>query len=155
MSNPFEPPKANLEVPRELGPAPRAVKIAFALLCFSASIALLQLAAAATGLVGLPAGVSLGMSAISTLFGIAVIMFFAWKIRTGRNWARWVFAIWTLLGLVGFAASLAFMPGVWKAAPAHQTILGASQGAIQLAAIILTFTAQSRAWYRGSRDAVA
>ena len=155
MSNPFEPPKANLEVPRELGPAPRAVKVAFALLCFSAAVAMVQLAATAVGLLPLQAGVSLGLSSISILVGIAILMFFAWKIRTGRNWARWVFAIWTLFGLIGFAASLAFMPGVWKAAPMHQTIVGAGQAAIQLAAIILTFTAQSRAWYRGSRDAIA
>ena len=147
MDDPFKPPKANLEIPRELGPAPRPVKAAFTLLCVSASLTLLLTAAMWVGLLGVPPGTNLGMSTASNFVGAGVILLFAWKIRAGRNWARWILAVWTALGIAGWAVSIFIFPTAWNALPVIYSVVGMVQALLQLAAVVATFTTPARAWF--------
>jgi hypothetical protein len=148
VDDPFKPPKANLEVPRELAPAPQAVRVAFALLCTSASVGVLVVIATWFGFIPSQAGANQVVAALSSLIGIGVIVLFAWKIRTGRNWARWVFAVWTLVGTIGFVASALLMPQVWKAVSGLLAFIAVGQSAMQIAAIVFTFTPRANAWFR-------
>jgi hypothetical protein len=150
MDDPFKPPQANLEVPRELGPAPQSVKIAFALLCAAAAVTLLMLVAMWVRWVPLPAGAPLAAQAASSLVGAAIMVFFAWKIRTGRNWARWVLAVFMVLGVGGWVISILVVPVAWSVLPLAHVVSGLAQTALQIAAVVLTFTTQARAWFRPS-----
>ena len=148
MDDPFKPPKANLEVPRVLGPPPRSVKGAYGLLCVSASLTLLLTVAMWLGVLPAAAGSTLGMTTASNLVGAGVIFFFAWKIRTARNWARWILAIWTALGVAGWSVSILILPAAWSAVPVVYSVIGIVQALLQLAAVVGTFTAPARAWFR-------
>ncbi len=153
MDDPFKPPKANLEVPVELGPRPRAVRTSFALLCASVTITGLLAVATALGFVTIPAGSSLIATVVSNLAGAGIIFFFAWKIRAGRNWARWVLAVFQVLGMIGFAISIMFIPDAWKVLPRFLLVLSIAQTFLQLAAAILAFTPPANEWFRAARSA--
>ena len=151
MDDPFKPPAANLEVPRELTPAPPPVRGAFAALCTSVGATLLMLGAMAIGVVPLPPGAPFTMTALSNLAGAAIMGFFAWKVRTGRNWARWVLAVFTALGTFGWVFSIFVVPAAWRLLPVAHAVVGLTQFALQVVAAILVFTPRANAWYRDSR----
>ena len=154
VNDPFKPPKANLEVPVDRGPMPRAVKSAFLLLCTSAGLTLLLMVATLIGLVPVPggtgSGAELAQSAASSLVGAGIIALLAAKIRNGRNWARWVLAVMTVLGIAGWVMSVLVLRNAWNAVPLALLVVGMIQTALQLVAVVLAFTPQSRAWFRSS-----
>jgi hypothetical protein len=149
--DPYKPPQAALEVPEERGPLPRSVRLASMLIWTAATLGLLFNLALAFGYVGVP-GARQGtlMESFNALFSFALLGLIAAKIRAGRNWARWVFAVLAVLGLIGVLMMTVFAGTIMKALPASLWISGAINTALQLAALVLVFRGEGRAWFRSS-----
>ena len=153
-SDPYRPPAANLEAPRpERGPAPRSVKLAVALLLFSAACSIAITLAMLAGVLPSPASPSPAMDAASAGLGLVINIFLAYKIYTGRNWARWVFTILWLLGTIGLMLSFTFLrtlgsEEVWKSVPWTTWIGAGIQTLIQVVAIVCLFLGESSKWFR-------
>ena len=148
--DPFAPPLAPLEVPIDLGPAPRRVKHAARLIVGSALVALALNAASWTGMVALP-GRPPGMVIYEVVIAAVTFAFFAliaWKVYRGTNWARWIFAILVGFGVVGFVLSLGFAGQFLKSVPWPFLAAGALQTVIQVVATYFLFTGEAVPWFR-------
>ena len=78
---------------------------------------------------------------ISTL---AIVAFFIWKIGQGKNWARIVFLVMSLLGVVPF---LFVVRSEFARSPASG-LLSTVQCGIQAIAFLLLFTSPGKEWFR-------
>ena len=140
--NPFEPPRASLDVVIERGPAPAVVKYAVRLLFLSAALIVP---------VAIFTSDSFGTFAAS-MVSAGVLVFFASRISKGRNWARWLFALLTGLGTAMFLFFLAtYIPIGAPAVPRWLTAFNSLQSVLQLAAVVLTCLPASSEWFAAGR----
>jgi len=148
--NPFQPPRASLDVPIERGPRPRRVKLAVGILVASLGLNVLLAAAPWIGLMPLIPGETVWSDASGTLFNIALLGLLAQKMWQGRNWARWFFLVLGVFGLLGIVSMLALVPAVSKVLSGLRLAGALVQTMLQCAVVVLAFTGESRAWFRGS-----
>ena len=148
--DPFAPPRADLDVPPEdRGPPPRRVVIAVGLAVGSFVLGLLMNLAFFFGawkIVG-QEGANFPQL-VGALAMFALYCALAWKIRLGRNWARIVFLVITVLGLFGLLSSVALLGSWLKGLPSIYWALTGSKVVIEVAAAVLLFTGEAKAWFR-------
>jgi hypothetical protein len=150
--NPFKPPRADLEVPKDPGPMPQRVRIAVYLIWTTLVVGVLVNVAMWAGWVGRMPGPrpSVFMEAVNALIGFGIVAFLSWKVRRGRNWARWLFTVLTAVGVLGALVMVGFAAPVLKALPPIAWISGAVNTAIQVVAVLLLFTGEAPEWFRRS-----
>ena len=147
--DPFQPPKASLEVPVDKGPRPKRVKAAALLIATAAVLSFIVNAAMWTGLVRFPNSPQGTLADIvSALVTLTLLGFLAWKIHAGRNWARLLFSVLVALGVLGFAISLPFAPELMKTIPTSLWVTSTIQTGLQVAALFLVFTGDASPWFR-------
>lgn len=148
--NPYRTPNAPLELSkREQVPVPRRVRNAVVLLWISAALTLVLLVAMWLGFVSVPGtAYSKATDAITGLVTFAGLGFLAFKISAGKNWARWVLAVLAVLGALAMVATIFLVSEVWRAAPSIHWATGFIQTALQMAAVILTFSGEAKPWFR-------
>ena len=144
--DPFQPPRAQLEVLVERGPRPKQVKMAAILIVIAAILTFLSNVAFWVGLVAIPAipQVSLG-DYLSAILSLALMCFLAWKIHLGRNWARWIFTMLIVLGVLGLAVSFLF---AMKVIPPSLWVVSSANTALDLIAVLLLFGREASSWFR-------
>lgn len=137
--NPFEPPRATLDLPKPpsdfdvaLERRPATIDRAFWLIVSSAGLGLVSYIA--RGMNESPAMVALVM---------AYIIGFAFLIRAGKNWARIVYLVFQVLGLLGVVYAGAALARVGLI---YVLILGI-QTVFQCYAAWLAFRPPGRAWF--------
>jgi len=150
--NPFKPPRAELEVPKDPGPMPQRVRIAVYLIWASLAVGLLVNVAMWTDVVARMPGprAPLLMEVVNGLIGFGIVAFLAWKVRRGRNWARWLYTVLTAMGVLGALVMVGFAASVLKGFPPIVWISGAVNTAIQVVAVFLLFTGEAPEWFRRS-----
>jgi hypothetical protein len=147
--DPYRPPRAHLEVPREWGPAPRPVRIASNLIWAFAAYGLAFNAAIFTGLLELPAPRPPPEIEVATsLFEFGLFAWIAWKVRKGRNFARWVLAVLMALALLGVVMSASSSPREFMQAPPIMWVTFTVKMALQAASLILLFRGEAAEWFR-------
>ena len=147
--DPFQPPKAQLEVPVDRGPRPKQVKLAAILVAVGAVLSFLSSLAVFSGVAALPALPQPHIGdLLSAAFSLALMLFLAWKIHAGMNWARWVFTVLVVIGVVGLTVSFFVASHVMKAMPAYLWVVSSAQTAIQLVAVLLMFGKIASPWFR-------
>ncbi len=80
-------------------------------------------------------------------FSILVVVAIALLIRNGRNWARWLFAVFFVLGVPTMLA-VATQLSAWLHDRPTRAVLMLLQSLLQLAALILLFVPEANAWFR-------
>jgi hypothetical protein len=73
------------------------------------------------------------------------------KIARGRNWARWVFAVVFVFGVLSFLFLLTFAPQQVKVMPALLLGVAFLQFALQGAAFAQLFTREASHWFKTTR----
>ncbi len=130
---------------------PQPVRVACALVWTAAALGLLLNVALMFGYVTLPgAGQGLLLQSFSALFSFALLGLLAVKMRAGRNWARWLFAVLVALGVLGILMTTMLAGQLMNAMPAIVWISGAVNTALQLVALFLVFRGEGAAWFRSS-----
>jgi Na+-driven multidrug efflux pump len=84
--------------------------------------------------------------AVTPVVGVLTALFnglIAYKISQGRNWSRWMFAIFFV---VGAAFTIPSLFNLWKTDQIG-AVSGLVQTVIQAAAVICLFTKASRLWF--------
>lgn len=120
---------------------PAIIQPAISLLWASLAIAAVKVALDWTNFVGRG---SAAMTVCIMIFTFAVIGFFVVKIGQGKNWARVVFLVLFVLGIV-----VAIL--TWRSEFAHSRLLGILsivQAALQATALYFIFTSPGKEWYR-------
>jgi hypothetical protein len=146
--NPFAAPKANLQRPEELVPAPRTVRWAVVVIALAIVLQLLWILAMWAGLMSsrFPEAARM-QAALNSLIGGLIFAWLAWKIHTRRNWARWVFTVWIGLGVVGLGITMLLVPAAWRPLSVADWIASVMQTAVNVAAVVLLFTRTAREWF--------
>lgn len=145
--NPYAPPKAEVEVAERDEVAlerPRQIVWVVQLAAFNYALGLVSIAIAWDYFSRLQ---SMAPTIIGQSFTFVVLFWLYYKIYQGRNWAR---IVWLVLSLLGFAV----MPFTYK-------LLGAAPGVIKLqmfiglgvslATIWLLFFSPGKLWFRRAR----
>jgi hypothetical protein len=150
VTDPFAPPKANLDLPEVRGPRPLSVKLAVWTIVTSMALQLAWIAGAWLRIVSFEIpdesrGIVLG----SILVGSVLFSYLGWKIHHGRNWARWGLSVWIVLGVLGQAWSIAAEPASWNANGLLGWIAGVIGTGLNLATVVLLFLSrEARHWFR-------
>jgi len=143
--NPYAPPVSHVADPTETrGERPKEVSQAVRFLWI----------AFAVGIVGMflqPVKVSAPAQWIGMLVG-GVIAFGLWawvivKISQGRNWARIVFIVLALLGLVFSVFALPMTMPVYRARPLNG-VVALINLVLEIASLYLLLTAAARTWFK-------
>ena len=148
--DPFAPPRADLDVPVERGPTPRRVKIAVALIVAAFSLGLLMNLVVWAGLAAI--GPQRGGDPGQILGGAGTFLLFmalAWKVYQGRNWARWIYAVVTGLGVAGLFVSIAFAATLLRLPPLFWAG-SVAQTALEVVSAVMLFTGEAARWFRGA-----
>ena len=147
--DPFQPPKAPLEVPVDKGPRPKRVKTGALLIATAAVLSFIVNAAMWAGLVRFPNSPQGTLTDIvSALVTLTLLGFLAWKIYAGRNWARLLFSVLVVLGVLGFVISVPFAPELMKTIPPSLWVTSTIQTGLQVVALFLVFTGDAPPWFR-------
>ena len=145
--NPYAPPKAEVEVPERneaTAERPRQIVWVVQLATFNYVLGLVSIAIAWDYFSRLQ---SLAPTILSQSFTLAILFWLYYKIYQGRNWAR---IVWLVLSLLGFAMLpftyklLGAMPGVMKL----QMFIGLG---VTLAIIWLLFFSPGKHWFQRAR----
>ena len=153
-SDPFAPPKAQLERSVEATPPPRRVKQAAALIWTAAGIDLMGVLAMWAGLVtlmGVNESSAMASVTASSLVGSCFWLLLSFLILKGRNWARWTFAIFTGFGLVSILLLMITVSQMPRYLSAYQILSGFVHAALHTAALVLTFTREANQWFSAMR----
>jgi uncharacterized membrane protein YfhO len=145
--NPYAPPKSEVEVATQderIGARPREIVRVVQLAAFNYALGLVSIAMAWEYFARLQ---SLTSALIGQAFTLAILFWLYYKIFQGRNWAR---IVWLVLSLLG----LAMMPMTYK-------MLGAAPGVIKVQMLIgfgvtfaiiwLLFFSPGKHWFRRAR----
>jgi hypothetical protein len=119
--------------------AVRAIRI-------SAALLVLFVIALAIG-VRLPGRASNFGDVAGNLVTLGFLVFFARKISTARNWARWTYAILTGLGTALSVYSFVGFPDIWLALPLAVRVHSWVQSLLQVGAAVMLFVPTSNAWF--------
>jgi hypothetical protein len=122
--------------------------VAVICLWVSAALGLLMTVAQVTSLVPNVGGATPGMIAAIGLLTVGILVFLAFKINSGRNWARWTFAVVYLLGSFGSIILVLLTPALFAAAPAIVQMNMIAQFGLQTAVVVLTFLPVSGPWFK-------
>jgi len=147
--NPYSPPAAEVDDVVTEQPMERPVQVMWAVRCLWASVIIgiardivrLGLDFAQTS--DVPVARTIG-GIIGTALSVLIAMWFIGKISAGRNWARILMLVITLLGL-------AFMPVLWPyltAIPPYHMVVSVIQELFTLTVLILVFTGPGRFWFK-------
>jgi hypothetical protein len=90
---------------------------------------------------------SVSFNAFVIVSTFAVTAFFIWKIGQGKNWARIVFLMLFLLGIVPFV----FVLGSEFARSPASGLLSTVQFGLQAVAVFLIFTSPGKGWFQPPR----
>jgi len=146
--NPYSPPKSSVaeaEIRTNVGEKPRSAKIATVLLWTAYGVgALYKLFKMFQG--EFPYGLPVQTGILAYAAVELVSFWFTWKLTSGRNWARIVWIVFFLLGMVGTAFAWQAVVTAVKANPwlfAEQTMIGV----VVLVLLLMPSTAR---WYKGT-----
>ena len=146
--NPYRSPEAPV-APQSL-PRPRSIRWAIALLwlaaAFLTSMAMIVTIRALLGLTHWPREYVVNLAAL-----IALLALCARKVAIGRNWARWLIAIYISLDIASRLETV--LNPESPAAELSSRIGGAAYAMMVLLATALMFTKNSRDWFRSHRAA--
>jgi hypothetical protein len=147
--NPFNPPRAELELDEELGPVPARVRIAVAAVISGAVMSFALKSAVAFGFVAFPRG-AYGTPAdiLPATMPLIVLCVLAWKIFVGRDWARWILAAIAGLGALGLAGMYYLPADVSGSLPQSLLVASVIQLALNFTAFVLLFTGDAGQWFR-------
>ena len=146
-NNPYRPPKADLgnEEMRDPMVRPRSVDIAVVLIGINVLLTLLRLPALVRAM---NEGAVSGVFFLGQIIGLGLWIWIGFAIFRGRNWARILMLILTVLGMIAVGLSLrstrlfdrlAYVEPEWF-------LMAALPWALNLAAIYLVFV-PGRAWF--------
>ena len=90
---------------------------------------------------------SVAFNAFVIIFTFAITAFFIWKIGQGRNWARIIFLVLFLLGVVPFVF---IVRSEFARSPASG-LLSSVQSGLQAVAFFLIFTSPGKEWFQPRR----
>src|SRR5262245_3360488 len=119
---------------------PRAVRNAAILLGISAVLIAGIAVAIRLGVIAESPG---GDPTIPSFIASALLGLIAWKIDTGRNWARWLFAVIFVMGTLVSMISFYRLPALWRSMSAPGLVSGAVQVTVQALALIFMFSRES------------
>lgn len=132
---------------------PRSVALFERLMYASLALSLLVIGLDGTRMAALPevqASGGIGFLIATGLFTVAILMLFIWLIaRRRKNWARIVFVVLFVLGLIPFAQNFV---NVLAANPLAAAV-SALQMLLQVAALFFVFSSSARPWFK--RDELA
>ena len=133
--DPYQAPAAELEsaVPLQSRPP----EVLYACLCFGLSILLGAIGAVADRELGNP---EMKLIVVAMLLAVAAAVCLTLYFR--QNWARWIFSVLIVLGLIAAPMKVASMHGSMDAA------LYLTQAVLQAAAVYLLFRPHSSRWYK-------
>lgn len=131
---------------------PPSMQRAVACFWISACLVLLLCAASLAGVGGVPGGAS---ALATNLVTFALLAWVATKLGSGRNWARWVFAVLYVLGSLASAVSIVFLPEAFLSLSLLAKASSVVQFILQTAALLLMFTHPSCTWLRAKKVASA
>lgn len=147
--NPYAPPVSPVADPTELrGPRPKEVTRAVRLLWVSLVLSIAGLFMQPTR----AASHEEQVVVTTTLVVGGVIGFGLWgwvllKIGAGRNWARIVFIVLTIIGLAITPFVMPYSLSVYRTQPLSG-VSAAANAILELAALYLLLTAPARAWFK-------
>jgi hypothetical protein len=153
-SDPFAPPKAELERKVEPTPPPRRVKQAAALIWTAAGIDLMGVLAMWAGLVtlmGVNESGAMASVTASSLVGSCFWLLLSFLILKGRNWARWTFAVFTGFGLVSILFLMITVTQMPRYLSTYQMLSGLVHATLHAVAMVLTFTRGANQWFSAMR----
>jgi hypothetical protein len=150
--NPYAPPVSHVADPTEnRGERPKEVHQAIRLLWIGFVL----------GIVGIflqPMKTNAPAQWIGILIGGAIAFgIWAWvivKIANGRNWARILFIVLAIIGLVFSAFSLPFTLPIYKARPLSG-VLAAVNLVLEVSTLYLLLTTAARTWFKPPQAATA
>jgi len=87
------------------------------------------------------------MDILGWIFTFGLLVLIAAKLAELRSWARWLFFYFAILGLIFSALSFAASPESYGSASTLFYAFALLQTVIQLAALFLVFTPDSRNWF--------
>jgi hypothetical protein len=124
------------------------VKISVGLFAFSLALSVFMTFAVQVGWLGspLPASPSPILTAINTITTLALWGALVYKVYRGANWARWVLAVFCVLGVIGLGIT-SLVPNVWNMLPPALHISAVVQTTIQIVALVLLFLGSSSRWF--------
>lgn len=134
---------------------PRSVALFERLMYASLALSLLVIGLDGTRMAALPevqASGGIGFLIATGLFTVAILMLFIWLIaRRRKNWARIVFVVLFVLGLIPFAQNFV---NVLAANPLAAAV-SALQMLLQVAALFFVFSSSARPWFKKDEPAHA
>jgi hypothetical protein len=143
---PYSPPAARVsDVPRLQQPKPPPVRRAVSCLWISVLITLMG---TAWQLAGLEASADIVSAATTGVVTAGIVALVAAKIGAGRGWARWLFGVLYVVGLLLWAVSLVVSPEAFLALSPLEQASMVVQFALQTCAVVLLFTRASREWFK-------
>ena len=140
---PYSPPNARVSDPNESRP-PKPTSIRRAVICLwtSAAVALAALV--------LHANIVTNGDVVAGGLSAALLALTAAKLGAGRNWARWLLLVVAGLGSLTFIVVVVLAPQVFLAYPGTVQAVGVIQFGLQISALFLAFTRESRQWLAAS-----
>jgi hypothetical protein len=146
------PPPGRAPLPEKLPrpPVPREVNIAFAVWTLLALVDLVLQVLDTNGFVAdsqkqmagragaemFDAGTLKVLYVVAVIFGTALMVFFAWMMRTGRKWARALLAILGIIQLMGLAITVGLTD-----------VFAAARVLVSAAGLVFMFVAASNAYF--------
>ena len=141
---PYAPPTARVSDPPEPSKRPLSVQRAATCLWASAGVTALLTILQGVGIVVTP---NVGITVVTGCLTVALLGWIAEQIRAGRVWARWLFLVIYVLGLVAILSVAVFAPQLFLSqTPVLQTS-SVVQLAVQTIALVLMFNPESRQWF--------
>jgi hypothetical protein len=147
---PYAPPTARVGDPPEPGPTQKPATVRRGIACLWISVAL-NLVLVLLEIAGLTSSTELAVAVATTAFSVAILSLIAVKANAGRNWARWLFAVIFVLGMLAFGISIILAPAQFAALAVTEQISAIAQFAVQTAALVLLFLPASSDWFRSMR----
>lgn len=157
-NNPYLPPKAAVADPvaGALGSRPVAINIALLLIAARVLLGIVVLSNVPTGMTGVQLAIGFMPGAISIVFAIML----GWFIARGRNWARILYLVFTILSLLSLALSISSQFSLPEGVSLRSSLslwgvmTTFVPRALSIAVVVLLF-GPGRAWFRDTRADLA
>jgi len=148
--DPFAPPRADLDVKEERGPVPLRVRNAVLILATGYVVGLMMNVVTWLGFVSIPGleGQAIWSQVISGVATFLLMAALTWKVYVGRNWARIILLVLTVIAVPGLVGMIVLSTTLLKGMPVIFVVMSAVNVVIEIVASYLVFTGDSRAWFR-------
>jgi len=144
--NPYAPPASTVADPVEIqGERPKEVTNAIRLMWTSTTLAILAMFLQAQR--NTDVAQMWIVMLVGAALGLAIAFWFIGKIARGRNWARMVYLVLTVLGVVLVVFNWSFYAPIYRAQPLA-AVLAVIQTALQFGAFYLLITPSARDWFK-------